>query len=248
MNPKLAVCIRTFSGVWNGKKYDRVQFLKDNMKSLLASITIPVKIIVVDDFSTMPEQLEYLKRLMKQGLIHQLVLKDKHMGRKHSFALLRYHGYKSGAPFVYICDDDHSYRKGWDKKMVDAYKVLQDNWEGKPIGELSGFTREGWDYDSTHRFGRFEFGRRQGWLGCRFMVSRNVLEDTGTWDWLEPTVDPPRAWDDKWIDDGSYQFLLQEKYGYEWAFVLQERPSLIDHMGSFGVHAKPTGLWVRGVK
>ena len=248
MNPVVAVCIRTFSGKYKGKAYNRLPFLKRNMTSLVANTKIPHNVTVIDDVSTLPEQHEYLHRIAKQGVIDHLRIKASHKGRQHSFALQRYLGYKTGAPYIYICDDDYEYQQGWLTELVESYEVLKKHYadEGKQVGVLSGFNRKGRKYVEKFKVGGKTFGTVARWIGCRWLMSREVLEKGG-WDQLAPTPNFPPNWTSPWIDDGSYQLALTSKFGFADAVVRLTRPSLIEHIGTIGVHAKPS-KYIEGVK
>ncbi len=64
---------------------------------------------------------------------------------------------------------------------------------------------------------------------------------------LAPTKNWPKKWTSPWIDDGSYQLELTSKHEFENACVLNKRPSLVEHIGTIGIHARPTN-YVKGAK
>jgi len=245
MKSLLTICIRTYSGEYNGKIYNRLDFLKRNMKSLYANTQVPYELVIIDDRSTLSDQIHYLRTLEKAGKVSKLIVKEKNLGRQHSFALQRKLGYEMGTSFVYICDDDYTYQNGWAREMIEAYKILQRNLKSRPVGILSGFSRMGMTYRSEHEFEGKKFGMTNTWTGCRMFMSRDVLKK-GVWDEMKSTKDWPKKWTSPWIDDGSYQRRLTDKFGFEEAFILLNKPSLIDHIGTFGVHAP--NIMARGVK
>ncbi len=245
MKPLVTICIRTYSGTFNGKLYDRLSFLKRNMESFYANTPTPHELVIIDDCSSIPEQTRYLRSLEKKGKISKLIIKEKNRGRKHSFALQRYLGHRMGTPYVYICDDDYSYQNGWAGEMIKGYEILQRNLKGHPVGILSGFSRKGMTYKDIYEFEGERFGLTRTWTGCRMFMSREVLKKGG-WNELEPKLNPPKEWDDRWIDDGNFQLRLTEKFGLSGALILLKKPSLIDHIGTFGVHAP--NIISRGVK
>lgn len=245
MKSLVTICIRTYSGTFDGKAYNRLDYLRRNMNSFYANTPTPHELVIIDDCSSLPEQIDYLRSLEKEGKISKLIIKEKNLGRQHSFALQRKLGYEMGTPFVYVCDDDYTYQEGWAGEMIKAYEILQRSLKDYPVGILSGYNREGMTYTGILELGGERFGAVEGWTGCRMFMSREVLEKGG-WDELEPTKDWPKHWLTPWIDDGSFQMRLTEKFGFEKAFVLLRKPSLIDHIGVFGVHAPSTAG--RGVR
>jgi len=239
--PTCAICLRTYSGVWNGKKYDRVGFFKRNMKSLFAHTHIDYKLFIIDDLSGILPQLRFLDALTNHPQV-EVHIKPKHLGRQHSFAWQRKLGYDSGAPYIYLCDDDYEYRDNWLRDLIEGYEVLKRNWKSRPVGCLSGFHRQGFKPDKMLTYEGKQFGLTSRWLGCRWLMARDVLGKCGYNDikpekgW--PRNDAQKKWTSPWIDDGSYQFRMTEKYGFEHAFVQIEKPSMIEHIGTFGVHSR----------
>ena len=241
--PLCTICIRTFSGIWKGKPFDRLEFFKRNMQSIFENTHVDYEVWIVDDCSTQQSQIDYLAEIEEHPRVH-IYRKEKNMGRQHSFALQRYLGYASESPYVYICDDDYEYRSGWLGRLIGSYEMLQRLWEGKrPIGLLSGFHREGFREEAEFSAGHHRFGWTKKWLGCRWLMAREVIKNGGGHDETEPLDGWPTSttekWTSPWIDDGSYQMRLSEAYGYEHAFVLMETPSLVEHIGTRGVHSRP---------
>lgn len=238
----VAICIRTFSGIFKGRNYNRLHFLKQSLKSLFANTLISHKIIVVDDFSTNQKHLDYLRKLHKSNKI-KLIEKNSKTGRQHSFALQRYYGYHSGCQYIKVADDDFIYSRGWLTKMVKAYKDIKKHYTNKPIGVLTAFNRAGAKYP-TLKINNKIYGYNTKWVGGNWLMSREVAKKGGIN--IYPTQHFPKQWTSPWIDDGSYQLDLTKKHGFAHAFIMLNEPSLIDHIGEFGVHAP--GIFVRGKK
>ena len=236
--PTVTICIRTFSGRYNGKLYDRVGFLRRNMASLFANTKIDHKIVIIDDASTLPEQHKALAEYAKVPNV-EVIVKPKNLGRQHSFAMQRRIGLKSKSPYVYICDDDYEYQSGWLGRLVYGYDLLRKTYSHAEVGLLSGFHRDGFKPDYTHKCLGCVCGSTKKWLGCRWLMGRDVLLAGGYLD-LAPTPDWPAVWTSPWIDDGSYQMQLTSERGYSDAFVMMESPSLVEHIGTFGVHSRPS--------
>lgn len=232
---EVAICIRSFSGIFKGRNYNRLGFLKRSINSIFANTTIPFKIIVIDDCSTNQEHLDYLRSLEKLGRI-KLIEKGDQKGRQHSFALQLHEGYMSGADYIKVADDDFIYRKGWLDKLVKAYKNLEENLEGKPVGVLTCFNRLGTKYPEMNLKG-IRYGIKDHWIGGNWLMSRKVIEKAGMK--LEETIDHPENWGSGWIDDGSYQLRMSKELGFANAFILLEEPSLSDHIGEIGIHSTP---------
>jgi len=82
-------------------------------------------------------------------------------------------------------------------------------------------------------------------------MKREVIEAGGYLS-LAPEPDWPRdaaqeKWTSPWIDDGSYQMQITSRCGYDHSYILMDTPSLIDHIGTHGVHSRP-GKHVWGAK
>lgn len=244
MKTQLAICIRTFSGIFKGRQYNRLEFLRKSLESIFVNTSLPYKLFIIDDCSTNQEHLDYIRSFANYDNI-QIIEKGDQRGRQHSFALQLYHGYKSNCPYIKIADDDFVYSPGWDIILIKAYENLKKYWKRKPIGLITGFNREG-QYKEIYDINDIQYARKTHWIGGNWLMSRDVLKKGG-WDNLTPTKNFPKQWTSPWIDDGSYQMDLSNKFGFEHAFIYLQYPSLTDHIGTIGVHASPKN-YARGAK
>lgn len=244
--PEVVICMRTFSGMFKGKAYKRTEFLRESIKSFKDNTTIPYHLVLIDDKSEDADQVKLLNECIADKDIDFVRIKGKHKGRQHTFALQKKLGYETGLPYIYICDDDFTYQKGWLKELLDSYKALQKSKKKKKVGILSPFSRKDWPYDKKIKVGGKSFGVKYGFVGCNFMISREVLEVTNPTN-IAPTLNFPPRWTSPWQDDGTWQEELALIYGFDHAYTRLCRPSLTDHIGVRGIHSKP-GKYDQGIK
>jgi len=240
---KLAtVVIRTYSGPYKGRKYDRTRFFVQNMESILTNTLIDARFVVIDDASPYPKQQRYLEKLAKDQRV-EVIVKPQNKGRLHSFAMMRRIAAKSSTPYAYLCDDDYTYHPGWLGELIGVHACLSEAHE-RPIGLVSGFHREGFRPSGVvAHFSRYTVGMTKNWVGLHWLQSRECLRACGHLE-LAPTHPFPEEWTQPWISDGAYQYHV-EACGFTPAYVVMAKPSLIDHIGEVGLHSSPKN-YVKG--
>ena len=232
------ICIHTFN---------RLNYTKQTLNSIFDNTTQRYKIVVVDDVST-DGTIEYLTELQKQGKI-DFVKKESHTGRQHSFALKRYHGYKSGLKYIIMLDNDTpAMVKGWLTEFIDAYENLKKNWKGKTIPILCGLNIGEKSYGEKMEIGGKRYARAPWLGGGGWLIEHDILDKIG-WDELEPVhiesrfmhgqqmVKNAKGESVGWICDADYRDRAVAR-GFEHTFVYIKIPSLLDHIGLNGVHCK----------
>jgi glycosyltransferase involved in cell wall biosynthesis len=107
------ICIVTFN---------RLEYLKKCVTSIIASTSIKFRIFVIDDGSTDGTK-EWLQKQKKRGLIFDIILNKKNLGTATNFNLVID---KSDSPFFVMCNDDMYFHRYWDFAIMDIINKFDD--------------------------------------------------------------------------------------------------------------------------
>lgn len=102
--------------------YNRLEYLKKCVNSIIASTKINYRIFVVDDGSTDGTK-EWLETQKNKGLIYDIVLNKTNIGTAKNFNLIID---KSTSDFFVMCNDDMYFHRHWDFAVMDIINKHED--------------------------------------------------------------------------------------------------------------------------
>jgi len=96
--------------------YNRLEYLKKCVHSILASTSVKYRIFVIDDNSSDGTK-EWLAKQKKRNLIHEIIFNKKNLGTAKNFNLIID---ASNSPFFIMCNDDMYFHRYWDFAIMDV--------------------------------------------------------------------------------------------------------------------------------
>jgi glycosyltransferase involved in cell wall biosynthesis len=125
--------------------YNRFPYLQKCIWSIVASTTVPYKIHVVDDVST-DDTTVFLRKMLKDGLIHSVIFNEKKIGTANSFNKL-INSTKSNL-FVFS-NDDMWFHRWWDLISIEIFNLFDNcglvsmfNYTAMKIGSNATFVNK----------------------------------------------------------------------------------------------------------
>ena len=191
--------------------YDRPEYLKQSLDSLLESFDILYpEIIITDDGSTMPETQVILNDFLRKYYpgkrnINKIDHKGLPFGKLDTIKNDTIH---YSEPYFFITDSDMIYKKGWMEILVELYKRT-----GAPI--VTGFNTLTNKHAILEEYDTFVVKESVG--GC------NLLVDTRFY-WKHPFTQP-HEWD---------YIMCKNAQKWHTPGVVCSKPSVVDHIGIHG--------------
>lgn len=102
--------------------YNRLEYLKKCINSIIASTSIKYRIFVIDDGSIDGTK-EWLIKQQNRGLIFDVILNKKNLGTATNFNIVID---KSTTPFFVMCNDDMYFHRYWDFAVMDIINKHDD--------------------------------------------------------------------------------------------------------------------------
>ena len=102
--------------------YNRLEYLKHCIWSIIASTSVEYRLIVISDHSTDGTN-EWLAEMKEKGKIDEVLINEKNLGTAQSFN--RVIGFSDSEWFAMTCDDIYFY-KGWDTAAIGLTKEFDD--------------------------------------------------------------------------------------------------------------------------
>lgn len=164
--------------------YNRPQFLKECLGTLMAKAEAPLELIIHDDGSQDDELRRYLGQLQQQGMISSLILNPPGHNQGQGVALNRMFRLASGDPIIKL-DQDLVFKDGWlahVNYLLETNKHALDREPRIGLLALMHYLHEPVDSRKT------VIGRHEGWsshthiLGSAFAVTRRCWEELGPFD------------------------------------------------------------------
>lgn len=212
--------------------FNRLEYTKRTLESIIKNTVIPYSIIIVDDGSD-NETISYLDGLAKDKKI-KLIKNKTNTWVAHVFNQKRYFACREGKEYICLLDNDVEVSKGWLGILIESYELLKKYWKGYQVPILKGFNRgeevygEVYEYEGV-RFARAPICGGLAWL----METKTAIQDVERD--LIVKMDLGFNLGMNYIDNRNYRKRLKGK-GFEDAFVLLKYPSLVDHVGKEGVN------------
>ena len=109
--------------------YNRSHLLRKTVNSYLSTISVPYKLIIVDNDST-DDSKEFIEKICSCNDHVEGIFLTENIGGK-AFEL---GSMLSDSPFIHFTENDIEYLAGWDKELLEKFKVFPE------LGQLSVFS------------------------------------------------------------------------------------------------------------
>jgi glycosyltransferase involved in cell wall biosynthesis len=102
--------------------YNRLEYLKKCIHSILAATSMKYRIFVIDDGST-DGTTEWLEKQKNKGLVFDVILNKKNLGTATNFNIVID---KSTSSYFVMCNDDMYFHRHWDFAVMDVINKNND--------------------------------------------------------------------------------------------------------------------------
>lgn len=166
--------------------YERPEFLRTAVSTLVGRADYPIEVIVHDDGSEDPMVKDVLLALQAQGLIGTLILNPPGHNEGVGVAVNRCFDVARG-DYLLKLDQDLVFSEGWLRKCVDIYEKNRAeagalNGFLPQIGALGLFRYDAWPvkyedmFIKQHRGDEFAWEEHQDFVGSAMMFERRLWE------------------------------------------------------------------------
>jgi len=224
--------------IWAGSQPHDMRYIRRSIPSLLASnLPSQAKIFLVNDCSTNPELMPFLKKAIQGHNQAQIITNEKNMGPNdghvHHVPLL-WEKFPQ-APYMVCCDDDIIYHPDWLNRLISVYE------ESKKLGIKGIFsalnvpTRS--HYDKAH-LPTSEVLIKERQMALNWLIPRDVYDTVG------PFRNTGIAYDSDYCDRMALLHLpvicLKPSYvqniGYHGAYAYDELGTARDYVGRLDIY------------
>ena len=111
--------------IWAGSQQHDMRYIRRSIPSLLASnLPNQAKIFLVNDCSTNPQLMPFLKKTIQGHSEVQIITNEKNMGPNdgHVHHVSRLWKKFPQAPYMVCCDDDIVYHPDWLNRLINVYE------------------------------------------------------------------------------------------------------------------------------
>lgn len=195
--------------------YNRPNFLRDCISTLLQTAEYPLELIVHDDGSSDPGLRKYLRELVDGGVISTLITNPPGHNQGQGIALNRMFHMAKGDPIVKI-DHDLIFQKGWLKQSVTTLNANRERLAEPRLGCLGLFHYGPIDHEVSSD--RTFIKAHEGWEEHRDFVGSCMVIPRNAWETFGPFEERSEAF----AEDAIFKQQVSEAYGWACGLLPQD--------------------------